>query len=68
MNERMGVLDKNNTWELVPPPQRKRAIRYRWMFTVKHNADGLVDRYKARLVSNGYTQTYDVIMNRPFLI
>ena len=30
------------------------------MFTLKHKADGSIDRYKARLVAKGYTQTYGV--------
>ena len=30
------------------------------MFTLKHKADGSIDRYKARLVAKGYTQTYEV--------
>ena len=30
------------------------------MFTLKHKADGSIDRYKARLVAKWYTQTYGV--------
>ena len=30
------------------------------MFILKHKADGSIDRYKARLVTKGYTQTYGV--------
>ncbi len=30
------------------------------MYTVKHNADGFVSRYKARLVTKGYAQTYGI--------
>ncbi|KAL0458329.1 UNVERIFIED_CONTAM: Retrovirus-related Pol polyprotein from transposon RE1, partial [Sesamum latifolium] len=32
----------------------------RWVFTLKYQADGSIDRYKARLVANGFTQTYGV--------
>ncbi|KAI5312926.1 hypothetical protein L3X38_042100 [Prunus dulcis] len=32
----------------------------RWVFTLKHKADGSIDRYNARLVAKGYTQTYGV--------
>ncbi|VVA40369.1 PREDICTED: Retrovirus-related Pol poly from transposon, partial [Prunus dulcis] len=31
-----------------------------WVFTLKHKANGSIDRNKARLVANGYTQTYGV--------
>ncbi len=30
------------------------------MYKVKHNADGFVSRYKARLVTKGYAQTYGI--------
>ncbi|CAL9017404.1 unnamed protein product [Prunus brigantina] len=32
----------------------------KWVFTLKHKADGSIDRYKARLVAKGFTQTYGV--------
>ena len=38
----------------------------RWVFTVKHKADGSVERYKARLVAKGYTQTYGVDYQETF--
>ena len=36
------------------------------MFTIKHKADGFIDRYKARLVAKGYTQTYRVDYQETF--
>ncbi len=30
------------------------------MYKVKHNVDGFVSRYKARLVTKGYAQTYGI--------
>ena len=66
MNEEMEALEKNNTWELVPPPQGKRVVGCRWVYTIKHNADGSVNRYKARLVAKGYTQTYGVDYEETF--
>ncbi len=27
---------------------------------VQHNVDGLMDRYKTRLITKGYAQTYDI--------
>ena len=60
MHVEMEALNKNATWELVPLPKGKKAIGCRWVFTLKHNADGSIDRYKTRLVAKGYTQTYRV--------
>ncbi|CAL9017645.1 unnamed protein product [Prunus brigantina] len=60
MNVEMDALNKNKTWDLVPLPRGKKAVGCRWVFTLKHKADGSIDRYKARLVAKGYTQTYGV--------
>ena len=47
---------KNNTWELVKRPKDKNVITCKWVFKVKRKANGSVDRYKARLVAQGYSQ------------
>ena len=47
----------NNTWELVPPPDGKNVVGSRWVFKVKRDADGSVQRFKARLVAQSYSQS-----------
>ncbi|CAL9027038.1 unnamed protein product [Prunus brigantina] len=66
MQVEMEALNKNATWELVPLPKGKKAVGCRWVFTLKHKADGSIDRYKARLVAKGYTQTYGVDYTETF--
>ena len=51
MNEEMEALCKNETWDLVPHTPHNKAIGCRWIYKVKHNADGSVTRLKARLVA-----------------
>ncbi len=38
----------------------KKAIGCKWVYKVKHNADGFVIKYKAKLVAKGYAQTYGI--------
>ena len=66
MNEEMVALDVNQTWDLAPLPEGKKAIRCKWVYKVKHNADGSVSRYKARLVAKGYAQTYGIDFEETF--
>ena len=49
-------MESNQTWEIVFLPKNKTAIGYKWVFKIKYNADGTVERYKTRLVAKGYTQ------------
>jgi len=60
MDEEIVVLDANATWELVILPKDKKTIGCKWVYKVKHNADGFVSGYKARLVAKGYAQTYGI--------
>jgi len=57
MSAELLALDRNQTWTLVSLPPGKKSIGCRWVYRVKHKADGSVDRYKARLVAKGFTQT-----------
>jgi hypothetical protein len=44
----------------VPVCLAKSPVKNRWVFTKKHNSDGKVKRYNARLVAKGYTQVYGI--------
>ncbi|XP_016191653.1 uncharacterized protein LOC107632495 [Arachis ipaensis] len=50
------ALLKNKTWELVTLPPNREAIGSRWVFRIKYNSDGSLQKYKARLVAQGYSQ------------
>lgn len=54
--DEMKSLMKNQTWILTEPPAEVKPLQNRWVFKIKHNADGSPPRYKARLVIKGFTQ------------
>ncbi|CAL2230464.1 unnamed protein product [Prunus armeniaca] len=59
MTEEMQAFEKNQTWELVQLPEGKKLVDCRWIYIIKHKPNGSIDRYKARLVAQGFTQTYE---------
>lgn len=53
MLEEYEALVRSKTWTLVPLPSNRKAIGSKWLFRVKENPDGSIQRYKARLVAQG---------------
>ena len=47
-------------WELVPTPEGKNFVGSPWVLKVKHNEEGSMDRFEARLVAQGYSQVEGV--------
>lgn len=60
MKNEYSALQENDTWELVPRPTNHPVIRCMWLFRHKFKSDGSLERYKARLVVNGKSQTVGI--------
>ena len=56
MNEEYNSIMRKKTWELVELPKDKVPIGSQWLFKSKLKAYGSIDKFKARLVENGYSQ------------
>jgi hypothetical protein len=56
MNTKFDALLSNGTWTLVPPTANTNIVGWKWVFRLKHKADGTTNRYKARLVTKGFHQ------------
>ncbi|KAJ9545430.1 hypothetical protein OSB04_025137 [Centaurea solstitialis] len=66
MEDELGALRSNHTWDLETLPPRKRVVGCRWVFTVKLHPDGSLHRLKARLVAKGYSQAYGIDYDETF--
>lgn len=66
MDHEMKALQENDTWEMVQLPPGRRAISNKWVYRLKTNADGSIDKFKARLVIKGFSQRKGVDYDQTF--
>ena len=56
MDGEMESLKTNQVWKLTTLPPGKKAVGSKWVYKVKTGGDGAIERYKARLVAQGFNQ------------
>ena len=66
MEQEIQAIQKNGTWEVATLPKGQKAIGVKWVYKVKKNADGKVERNKARLVVKGYSQKHGIDYDEVF--
>ena len=66
MDKEYNSLLKNGTWDLVPRPEGVNVVGNRWVYKVKRKGDGSIDKFKARLCAQGFTQTKGVDYSEVF--
>ncbi|WVZ67439.1 hypothetical protein U9M48_016514 [Paspalum notatum var. saurae] len=66
MEHKFHALQANKTWTLVPRPPSARVITGKWVFKHKLNADGSLERYKARWVVRGFNQRPGIDFSETF--
>jgi len=57
---------KNNTWSVVKKNASMNVIDTKWVFTKKRDENGVVRRYKARMVARGFNHMYGVDYRETF--
>jgi len=58
MDEELKSLKENDVWDVIPKPVETKIVASRWVYEVKQNAQGEVERYKAQLVANRFSHIH----------
>jgi len=66
MAKEIGALELNHTWSVEDLPPGKKLINCKWVYKVKYNFDGSIERYKAHLVIRGDEQIADFDYHETF--
>jgi hypothetical protein len=57
---------KNDVQDIVLRPEGKSVVTSKWIYKIKHAADGSVEKYKARFVAKGFSQVEGIDYEETF--
>ena len=69
MEKEITDLVKHDTWELVSiddVPKDRKIVKSRFVYTIKYNRDGTIERFKSRFVACGYSQVKNLDYSETF--
>jgi hypothetical protein len=56
MTEEYQSIMKNDVWNIVLRSEGKSVVTSKWIYKIKHVADGSVEKYKVKFVARGFSQ------------
>jgi len=59
-------MDQNEVWDLVELPESYKRVGCKWVFKTKRDSNGNIERYKARLITKGFTQNEGIDYKETF--
>ncbi|GJT87072.1 ribonuclease H-like domain-containing protein [Tanacetum coccineum] len=68
INQEMNALLRNGTWYIVELPKGRKAIGSKWIYNIKYQSIGEIDRFKARLVAQGFGQKKGIDYEETFFV
>jgi hypothetical protein len=66
MMEEYQSIMKNDVWEIVLRPEGKSVVTSKWIYKIKHAADGSIEKQKARFVARGFSQVEGIDYEETF--
>ncbi|GKB60442.1 retrovirus-related pol polyprotein from transposon TNT 1-94 [Tanacetum coccineum] len=66
MQDELNQFERLQVWELVPRPEGKNIISFKWIWKNKCDAENIVVQNKSRLVAKGYRQEKGIDFEESF--
>lgn len=66
MLEEYQSIMKNDIQKIVTRPKDKSIVTSKWVYTIKHAADGSIDKYKEKIVARGFSQQQEIDYDETF--
>ena len=57
---------KNDVWHIIPRPKGNFVVTSKWIYKIKHTADGSIEKHKARFVARGFSQVEGIDYEETF--
>lgn len=67
INKELWNQDLHQTWTYTFLSIGQKAIGCNWIFKVKYHLDGLIERYKTRLVAQRFSQVHGINYTKTFI-
>lgn len=64
MGNEMESIEKNKTWVLTDLPEGHKVIDLKWVYKLKWDTKGKIQKYKARLVGRDMFRDMELITRR----
>lgn len=66
MDYEYSSLMENHTWDLFHLPKGRKLVWCHWVYCIKYDVDGSIDKYKECLVAKGFSQVEGIDYSKTF--
>ena len=55
-DRRVSIDHEDDVWDIFPRLEGKSIVNSKWIYKIKHVADGSIEKYKAIFVAHGFSK------------